>query len=83
MSVWPLIEPLLVALVVLLSALQALRRLWPTGWTRARRGCARWLLRSDRPAWLARIGRRLAPAPIPAARAASGCGPCRGCDSGR
>ena len=71
-----LVQYLVVAIAVSASAGYVLRRQFPDGVHRLRVLLALPLLRAHQPAWLRRIGRRIAPAP----RAAQdGCGTCGGC----
>ena len=78
-AAWPLLEAVLVATIVLACAVQSLRALWPAGWRRVRLALAVQLLRTDN-AHARALARRLVPA---GTVAATGCGPCRGCDKGR
>lgn len=85
-AIWPVLEPLLLALVVLAAALYSFRRLLPGSWRHLQVALALYLLRRRSPV-LRSLGRRIAPPPRLAAvrlRAAcgstGGCGPCNTCD---
>ena len=72
----PALQVAVVAAIVGVSALSLLRALAPRASWQAQARLSYWLERPGRPAWLRRIGRRIAPAP----RAAQdGCGTCGGC----
>lgn len=78
MDAWLLVQYVVIALAVLLSAGFVVKRQFPAGVHRLRIACAVPLVREGRPAWLRRIGRWLAPAP----RIAEGsCGGCNNCGS--
>ena len=66
----------IVAAAVVASALYVFRTRFPGTWRRLRGWIAIRLVDSGSPA-LARVGRRVAPAP----RAGGGCGSCDGCES--
>lgn len=71
-----LAQYLVIALAVSASAGYVACRQFPDAVRRLRVRLTVPLLRAQRPAWLQRLGRRIAPAP----RAAQdGCGPCGGC----
>ena len=73
-----LLQYLLIALAVIVSALVVLRKQAPRA-ERALRGVmALWLLRPQRGAALQRLGRWIAPAP----RAGGGCSGCDSCGDG-
>jgi hypothetical protein len=63
---------------VVLSAGYVARRQFPQGVRRLRLACAVPLVREDRPAWMRRLGRWLAPA---SAKGGGDCGGCNGCKS--
>jgi len=73
-----LVQYMVIALAVLISAGFVVKRQFPAGVHRLRIACALPLVREGRPSWLRRIGRRLAPTP----RIAEGaCGGCNSCDT--
>lgn len=65
-----------IALAVLASLAYVVRAQWPGAVRSARVACALSLMRATRPAWVQRVGRRIAPA----ATAGSRCGGCSNCD---
>ena len=65
-----------IGLLVLASAWVVLRSQFPSAARRLRGGLALALLRDKRPAWMKRLGRRIAPP----AKGGAGCGGCDGCD---
>lgn len=75
MTAGMLLQYIVVALAVLLSAWVVLKKQAPVATRRARIALALLLLREERPAWVRALGRRLAPASI----AANACGGCKGC----
>lgn len=70
------LQYMVVAAVVALSAWMLLRRQFPATARRLRVALAIPMVRDGRPAWLRALGRRVAP-PASASRA---CGGCNGCD---
>lgn len=75
MSTSLLLQYLVIALAVLVSAWVVLKKQFP-GTARTLRGAiAVRLLKPNRAAWLQALGRRIAPAPT------AGAGACGGCDS--
>lgn len=74
------VQYVLVALAVSVSAGYVAHRQFPGGVRRLRIALALPLVRAQRPAWLQRIGRRIAPAPRAADDA---CGGCNGCGPAR
>ncbi len=75
MTAGMLLQYIVVALAVLLSAWVVLKKQAPVATRRLRIALALRLLREERPAWVRALGRRLAPASI----AANTCGGCGGC----
>lgn len=75
MTAGMLLQYIVVALAVLLSAWVVLKKQAPVATRRLRIALALRLLREERPAWVRTLGRRLAPASI----AANTCGGCGGC----
>lgn len=75
MSASLLLQYLVIALAVLLSAWVVLKKQFPGTARKLRGAIAVRLLRPGRAAWLQALGRRIAPA------ATSGAGACGGCDS--
>lgn len=75
MTAGMLLQYIVVALAVLLSAWVVLKKQAPVATRRLRMALALRLLREERPAWVRALGRRLAPASI----AANTCGGCGGC----
>ena len=77
MSASLLVQYVVIALAVVLSAAVVVKKQFPGAWRRLRVGLALPLLREGRPAWLRAAGRRIAP---PAAMAGDGaCGSCDNC----
>lgn len=70
-----LLQYVLIALAVALSAGYVVKRQWPGPVRRLRIACALPLLRDGRPAWLRKVGRWIAP---PALGSSGACG--TGCD---
>ena len=73
-----MLQDLIVAIAVAISAWAVLRRQAPGLERRLRIALALPLVRDGRPAWLRAIGRRIAP---PVKTADAGCGGCDGCDT--
>lgn len=71
------LQYIVIALVVAISAVFVMRKQFPNATRRLRIAVALPLLREGAPAWLQRLGRRIAP---PARIAGDGCGGCNGCD---
>jgi len=72
-----LVQYVVIALAVLLSAGFVVHKQFPAGVRRVRIACAVPLVREGRAAWLRRLGRWLAPAP----RVGEGkCGGCNSCE---
>ena len=71
-----LVQYIAIAIAAMASIAYVIRTQWPAATRRARIACALTLMGSRRPAWMQRIGRRLAPA----ARSAPTCGGCSSCD---
>lgn len=79
MNAWTLIETLLLALLFFASLLVVWRVVLPGSLRRARTDLALSLLTPARPAWIKRLGRRIAPRPRPGAGGQGpGCGGCGG-----
>ena len=72
-----LLQYLVIGLAVLASVLHVASSRFPAGVRRLRVSMALPLLREGRPTWLRALGRRIAP--VPSARAATGCGGCNSC----
>ena len=70
-----LVQYVVIALAVLLSAGFVVQKQFPAGVRRLRIACAVPLVREGRAAWLRRFGRWLAPEP----RSGDGCGGCSSC----
>ena len=79
MSISLLVQYLVIALAVLVSAWVVLKKQFPGAARRVRGRLASPLLRAHRPAWAQSLGRRLAP---PAARSSGGCSGCSSCEPG-
>lgn len=75
-----LLQYLLIALAVLVSAWVALSKQFPNTARRLRAALALPLLRAGRPGWMRSLGRRIAP---PALKGADGCGGCSSCGPGK
>ncbi|MBN6101677.1 hypothetical protein JR064_05805 [Xanthomonas sp. CFBP 8703] len=75
MSASLLLQYLVIALAVLLSAWVVLKKQFPGTARKLRGAIAVRLLKPGRPSWLQAMGRRIAPA------ATAGAGACGGCDS--
>ncbi|MGY1459028.1 MULTISPECIES: DUF6587 family protein [unclassified Luteimonas] len=71
------LQYVVVAVVVALSAMMVLRRQFPAAARRMRVALAIPMVREGRPAWLRAVGRRIAP---PVLAGGAGCGSCGGCD---
>ena len=71
-----LAQYVVIAVVATGSIGYVIKTQWPGATRRARVACALALMASTRPAWMQRIGRRLAPA----ASTTSSCGGCSSCD---
>lgn len=81
MSTGLLLQYLVIALAVLASAAYVLQKQWPGLVRRLRLAMAVPLVREHRPAWVRRLGYRLAPAPVGSGKA--GCGGCdQDCEPG-
>lgn len=76
MDSWLLVQYVVIALAVLLSAGFVVKRQFPGSVHRLRIACAVPLVREGQPAWLRRIGRWLAPSPRIAEGACGGCNNC-------
>lgn len=72
-----LVQYVVIALAVVLSAGFVAKRQFPGAVRRARLAMAVPLVREGRPAWMRRLGRRIAP---PSKSLGGGCGGCDGCD---
>lgn len=71
-----LIQYVVIALAVLLSAWVVMKKQFPGTTRRLRATMALPLLRSGRPLWMQSLGRRIAP---PVFKSADGCGGCSSC----
>ncbi|WP_312710206.1 DUF6587 family protein [Stenotrophomonas sp.] len=71
-----LIQYLIIALAVLVSAWVVLKKQFPGAARKLRGGMALALLKPGRPAWLQALGRKIAP---PASGAGGACGGCDSC----
>ena len=76
MGVSLLLQYLLIAVLVVVSAWVVLRSQFPLAARKLRTGLALALLREGRPGWMKRLGRKVAPA----TKGGGGCGGCDGCD---
>lgn len=76
MGVSLLLQYLLIAVLVVVSAWVVLRSQFPLAARNLRTGLALALLREGRPGWMKRLGRKVAPA----TKGEGGCGGCDGCD---
>ncbi|MGY0612115.1 MULTISPECIES: DUF6587 family protein [unclassified Luteimonas] len=72
-----MLQYVVVAAVVALSAWMVLRRQFPAATRRLRMALAIPLVRDGRPEWMRTMGRRIAP---PVTHGGQGCGTCGGCD---
>ena len=72
-----LAQYIVIALAVVLSAGYVLKRQFPGAVRKARLAIAVPLVREARPAWMRRLGRRIAPA---TKSVGGSCGGCDGCD---
>lgn len=79
MTAGMLLQYIVVALAVLLSAWVVLKKQAPVATRRLRVALALPLMRESRPAWMGALGRRIAPVPIPA----NTCGGCDTCGPSR
>jgi len=79
MTVGMLLQYVVVALAVLLSAWVVMRRQAPNMARHLRIALATLLMREGRSAWMRALGRRIAPMPI----ARGTCGSCDGCEPPR
>lgn len=70
------LQYLLIALAVLASAWVVFRKQFPGTWRRLCGALALALVRPGRPAWLQRLGRRIAPPPAAADGGCAGCSSC-------
>ena len=75
MSAWLLLQYVVIALAVLLSAWVVAKKQFPGSVRKLRVAIALPLLREGKPAWLRSIGRRVSPV------AKVGDSPCGGCDN--
>ncbi|QNP40497.1 DUF6587 family protein [Lysobacter solisilvae (ex Woo and Kim 2020)] len=75
-----LVQYLVIALAVTISAAFVAKKQFPAGVRRLRIACAIPLVRNGRAAWLQRVGRWVAPAPNPGE---GSCGGCHSCDTGK
>ncbi|MFT4247447.1 MAG: hypothetical protein QM581_05320 [Pseudomonas sp.] len=71
-----LMQYLLIALAVLVSAWVVLKKQFPGTVRRLRGAVALSLLREGRPGWMQGLGRRIAPPPRAGADGCGGCGSC-------
>ncbi|MGV8959018.1 MAG: DUF6587 family protein [Stenotrophomonas sp.] len=71
-----LLQYVVIALAVLVSAWVVLKKQFPGTAHRLRGTLALWLLKPERAGWLQACGRRIAP---PASGGGSACGGCNGC----
>ena len=76
-----LAQYVVIAVAVVLSVVVIARKQFPEGLRRLRIACAVPLVRESRPAWMRRLGRRVAPAPR--ALDGDGCGGCNACEDKR
>ncbi|WP_460824174.1 DUF6587 family protein [Lysobacter olei] len=72
-----LVQYVVIALAVLLSAWFVAKRQFPGAVRKARLAIAVPLVREGRPVWMVRLGKRIAPA---SESLGGGCGGCDGCD---
>lgn len=77
MAVSLLLQYIVIALAVIVSAWVVAKKQFPGGVRRLRVALAIPMLREGRPAWLRTLGRKVAPE---AKSAANGCGGCDKCD---
>ena len=71
-----ILQYVVIAVAVVLAALFVWRTRFPRSWRATRIAIAIPMLREGRPAWVRRMGRRIAPA---SALASGECGGCNGC----
>jgi hypothetical protein len=77
MSAWLLLQYVVIALAVIISAWVVAKKQFPNATRKLRIAIAVVLVRENKPAWLRAIGKKIAPE---VKTSSTGCGGCDGCD---